>query len=165
MSRATARPKRAFGRARPRRTPRPKATPMTRPPTQAAEQSPPESDIQRRRDDFIAEGTEGLRSHPRDLAEQHEAERGNPLLRTPRSRTASASGSCAPARKNRSGAEIDKCAAFARRAAQAVNACGSRTSHLWRTLAPASATSSTTTTPGGSIRRSTTAHQNYSTPS
>jgi putative transposase len=93
------------------------------------------------------------------------APRGNTLLRTHRSRTASASGSCAPSRKNRSGAEIDKCAAFARRAAQAVNACGSRTSHLWRTLAPASATSSTTTTPGASIKRSTTTHQNNSTPS
>ena len=84
---------------------------MTRSSTQSAEQSPPESDVQRWtakrkaavvldlirgkttaaetarlhgltvgeierwRDDFIAQGTEGLRSHPRDLAEQHEAER------------------------------------------------------------------------------------------
>jgi transposase-like protein len=32
-------------------------------------------EVERWRDDFIAQGTEGLRSHPRDLAEQHEAER------------------------------------------------------------------------------------------
>lgn len=32
-------------------------------------------EIERWRDDFITQGTEGLRSHPRDLAEQHEAER------------------------------------------------------------------------------------------
>jgi len=32
-------------------------------------------EVERWRDDFITQGTEGLRSHPRDLAEQHEAER------------------------------------------------------------------------------------------
>jgi transposase-like protein len=32
-------------------------------------------EVDRWRDDFITQGTEGLRSHPRDLAEQHEAER------------------------------------------------------------------------------------------
>lgn len=32
-------------------------------------------EVERWREDFITQGTEGLRSHPRDLAEQHEAER------------------------------------------------------------------------------------------
>lgn len=32
-------------------------------------------EVERWRDDFITQGTEGLRSHPRDLAEQHEADR------------------------------------------------------------------------------------------
>ena len=32
-------------------------------------------EVERWRDDFITQGTEGLRSHPRDLAEQHEAEK------------------------------------------------------------------------------------------
>jgi len=32
-------------------------------------------EVERWREDFIAQGTEGLRSHPRDLTEQHEAEK------------------------------------------------------------------------------------------
>jgi transposase-like protein len=32
-------------------------------------------EVERWRDDFITQGTEALRSHPRDLAEQHEAEK------------------------------------------------------------------------------------------
>ena len=33
------------------------------------------AEIERWRDDFITQGTEALRSHPRELATQHEAER------------------------------------------------------------------------------------------